>query len=61
MEASFENEVLQRLTSIETKLNNGISARQNDHEKRIRFLERGLYIAIGALGLLQIGLSVLIK
>ena len=40
------NEILQRLTRIETKLD-VIS----DHEKRIRFLERYAFILIGIFGL----------
>ena len=52
----FEREVLQRLTCIETKLNNGVMKKQGDHEKRIRFLEKGFYVAFGALFILQIAL-----
>ena len=54
---SFENKVLQRLTEIETKLNNGVIKSQADHERRIRFLEKGIYIAFGALFILQIALK----
>ena len=57
----FEKEVLERLTRIETQINNGITSKIGDHEKRVRFLERALWIAIGGLGLLQIGLSYFIK
>ena len=53
----FEKEVVERLTNIEAKLNNGIVRNQQDHEKRIRFLERGFYVAIGGLALLQIVLK----
>lgn len=45
-----ENEILQRLTRIETKLDMKIE-RVNDHEKRIRFLERYAFILIGIFGL----------
>ena len=55
---NFEQEVLQRLTCIETKLENGIILKQSDHEKRIRFLEKGFYVALGGLALLQIILKV---
>lgn len=57
----FEAEVLQRLTAIETKLGNGINKKQDDHEKRIRFLERGLYAAIGGLALLQVFLKIVFR
>ena len=50
----FQNDVLQRLTIIETKLSNGIITKQYDLEKRIRFLERGLYVAFGVIAALQI-------
>jgi len=52
----FQQEVLQRLTAIETKLSNGISKKQDDHEHRLRFLERGFYIAFGGLAVLQLAL-----
>ncbi len=61
MEVEFEKEVVERLIRIETQINNGITGKICDHEKRVRFLERGLYIAIGGLGLLQILLSYFIK
>lgn len=51
---NFEREVLQRLTTIETKLGNGITRTQQDHEERIRFLEKGFWKAVGALALLQV-------
>ena len=57
----FESQVLQRLTSIETKIGNGITSTQKDHERRIRFLEKGFYIALGGLALLQIMIKVFIK
>lgn len=61
MDNEFQSEVLQRLTSIETKLNNGISEKQKDHEQRLRFLERGFFVAMGALALLQVALKYLFK
>lgn len=51
---NFEQQVLQRLTAIETKLSNGITAKQSDHEMRLRVLEQGFWKAMGALALLQI-------
>lgn len=56
-EINFEKDVIQRLTRIETQINNGMVKKQDDHEKRIRFLERGFYIAFGGLAILQIALT----
>lgn len=50
----FESEVLQRLTAIESKLSNGITKTQQDHEERLRVLEKGFWKAMGALALLQV-------
>lgn len=61
MEKTFEVEVIERLAKIETKLSNGMVKKQDDHERRIRFLEKGLYIAIGGLALLQIILKIVFK
>ena len=44
----FQEDVLQRLTRIETKMTN-VCSRSEDHEKRIRFLEKGYFIAVGVL------------
>ena len=55
---NFENLILQRLSCIETKIDNGIIKKQGDHEKRIRFLEKGIYAAFGVLAMLQIILKV---
>lgn len=49
----FQSEVLQRLTAIETKLSNGITAKQKDHEERLRDLETYKWKLVGALTLLQ--------
>ena len=53
---NFEKETIQRLTRIETKIDNGISAklveleaRHNDSEKRLRFLEKGYFVGFGIL------------
>lgn len=61
MDNEFQVEVLQRLTSIETKLNNGINEKLKDQETRLRFLEKSIYIAIGGLALLQIALKYFIR
>lgn len=50
----FESEVLQRLSVIETKLSNGFVKTLDDHENRVRFLEKGFWKAIGALLVLEI-------
>lgn len=39
MEDNFRIEILQRLTRIETKLENGILEIQKDHEERLRKIE----------------------
>ena len=57
----FRESVIKDLEYIKAKLNNGISAKQDDHEKRLRFLEKGLYVAIGGLGLLQVFLKFFIR
>lgn len=48
-----ENEILQRLTRIETKLDMKIE-KVNDHEKRIRFLERYAFVLLGIFGLIAL-------
>lgn len=50
----FKEDVISRLTAIETKLNNGLIEKMEDFEKRIRSLERGLYIIIGVIGFLEL-------
>jgi hypothetical protein len=44
---TVDREVLDRLVRIETKIDSIID-RGDDHEKRIRRLERALWLAIGA-------------
>lgn len=58
---TFEQETISRLARIETLINNGITSKLSDHEKRMRFLERGFWIAVGGLGLLQIALTLVSK
>lgn len=53
-----ESEILQRLTRIETKLDSHIG-RIDDHEKRIRFLERYAFMLVGVFGLIAIGIKLL--
>ena len=57
----FQIDVIQRLSTIEAKLSNGITKKQDDHEKRLRFLERGLYIAVGVFTVIQIILNLIMK
>ena len=60
MEDNFESEVLQRLTAIETQLSDGLIKKLDDHETRVRELEKGFWKAMGALAILQvIGLAVI--
>jgi hypothetical protein len=48
-----ENEILQRLARIETKLDMKIE-KVNDHEKRIRFLERYAFVFLGIFSLIAL-------
>jgi len=55
----LENEILQRLTKIETQLdgfikyvNEDVTEKNSDHEKRIRFLERYAFILLGIFSLI---------
>lgn len=57
----FRESVIKDLEFIKAKLNNGISAKQADHENRIRFLEKGFYIAVGVLALLELLLKFWLK
>ena len=38
-----------------------IKERLQDHENRVRYLERGFFLGMGALGLLQVGLKFFFK
>jgi hypothetical protein len=57
----FKVSVIKDLEYIKAKLNNGITAKQEDHERRLRFLEKGFYIAVGAIALLEIFLKIFWK
>ena len=57
----FEQEVLQRLSVIETRLSNGITKRQDDHEHRLRFLEKGYYIGLGILLVISTTVQIILK
>ena len=56
----YQAEVLERLARIETKMN-GICDKQADHEKRIRFLERGMWLAVGVLVVADIILNFMMR
>ena len=56
----FQREVISALARLETKMN-GVCKKQDDHEKRIRFLEKGIWIAIGILVVADIALRTLLK
>jgi hypothetical protein len=55
-----ENEILQRLTRIETKLDMKIE-KLNDHEKRIRFLERYAFVLLGIFSLVVMIIETFVK
>lgn len=57
----FRESVITDLTWIKAKLNNGITSKQIDHEKRIRYLEKGFYIAVGGLAVLQVVLAIIFQ
>ncbi len=59
-DGKFQNEVIATLSRLETKMNS-VCKTQVDHEKRIRFLEKGIWIAIGILIVADILLSTLLK
>ena len=52
-------EMLERLARIEARLTNGLCQDIEDHERRIRFLEKGFWTAFGALAVLQVVLKFL--
>lgn len=52
-------EIKERLARIEARLADGLCEDVQDHELRIRWLERGFWIAFGALAALQVLLKFL--
>lgn len=54
------NNVIQRLVRIEEKLDQ-YKEYSDDHENRIRFLEKGLWMGLGIIGLIELITNVLIK
>ncbi len=57
---NFQSDTIQRLTRIEQKVDD-YKITLNDHEKRIRFLEKGIWVAVGVIGLLDVFLKFVIK
>ena len=47
-------EILERLTRIEARIENGLYEDVGDHERRIRTLERFMWTAFGILAALQV-------
>ena len=46
-------EILERLARIEARLENGLCEDMKDHERRLRWLEKGFWMGLGALALIQ--------
>lgn len=61
LDEDFKTAVLERLVRIETKLNNGINYVQEDHEKRIRSLEKSKWILMGIFIILEMVIITLVK
>ena len=56
----FQKEVIGTLARLETKMN-GVCEKQRDHEKRLRFLEKGAWIVIGIIVIAEIVLRAMMK
>ena len=56
----FQKTVIESLTRLETQMDN-VGDKQKDHEKRIRFLEKGIWIAIGIIVIAEIILRAMVK
>ncbi len=54
MSKNETGEIIERLVRIETRLSNGLCRDIEDHERRLRFLERSFWTAFGALAVLQV-------
>ncbi len=52
----WQQEVIGSLARINTKLD-GICDSQKDHEKRIRFLERGAWVVFGIIAILSVAMK----
>ncbi len=57
--SQFEVRLSRLETKIEDLLGNGYGQDVRDHERRIRFLERGFWTAFGALALFQLILKLI--
>ena len=56
----FQKTVIESLTRLETQMVS-VGDKQIDHEKRIRFLEKGIWIAIGIIVIAEVILRAMVK
>ena len=56
----FQKTVIESLTRLETQMAS-VGDKQIDHEKRIRFLEKGIWIAIGIIVIAEVILRAMVK
>jgi len=56
----FQKTVIESLTRLETQMLS-VGDKQKDHEKRLRFLEKGIWIAIGIIVIAEIILRAMVK
>ncbi len=56
----YQKKVIDSLARLETNMK-GVCKKQDDHEKRIRFLEKSIWIAIGVLIVADILLTTMWK
>ncbi|KKM43720.1 hypothetical protein LCGC14_1562600 [marine sediment metagenome] len=56
----YQKKVIDSLARLETNMK-GVCKKQRDHEKRIRFLEKGVWIVIGILVIAEIVLRAMMK
>lgn len=52
----YQKKVIETLIRLETKMDN-VCKKQDDHEKRIRFLERGAWVIFGVIAIISIALK----
>ncbi len=52
----WQQEVIGSLASISAKLDSVVDS-QKDHEKRIRFLERGAWVVFGIIAILSVAMK----
>ncbi len=56
----YQKKVIDSLARLETNMK-GVCKKQDDHEKRLRFLERGIWVAFGMLVVADILVNTLVK